>query len=363
MDQKEHFYIGTYTEPILFGTGELLQGKGEGIYCVELDCDRKELFVTGIVHGVKNPSFLTVTKDGAYVAAVNELKEYHGENGGSVSLFRTLDEHDKLEICDRKSTHGQDPCHVTVSENGEFVIVSNFTSGSICIYRICQDGTLMETDFIRHKGASVHAVRQKGPHAHSCITVKGSNKIIIPDLGIDKLMVYELNKSGKAILCSREVYSCPPGSGPRFGVFHPILPIFYVINELTSSIAVLQVNDATGQFNCLQEVSTLPVLCENICADIHVTGDGRFVYASNRGHDSITAFEVNLKTGTLSWLFNVPCGGKTPRSFAVDFTGRFLLAGNQDSDELVLFEIEGRTGELTEVNRLEIPNPVCICQR
>lgn len=361
MKRKQRFYTGTYTEPILFGTGEILDAKGEGIYLIELDCDKKTLSVEGVTNGVRNPSYLALSPDRSIVYAVNELKEYEGEEGGSVSAFRIIPESGKLELCDRKPTHGQDPCHVAVSEDGNFVIVSNFMTGSICVYRAGVGGKLEETDFIRHHGFSRNPVRQKGPHAHSCIRIKGTNRIMIPDLGIDKLMVYQIGSDGKAVLCDEAVFDCPPGNGPRFGEFLPGKDIFYLINELASSVSVLEYRRENGTFQCLQEIETLPEPCENICADLHVTGDGRFVYASNRGHDSITVFRVNPADSTLRRLFNVPCGGRTPRNFAIDSSGQFLLVGNQDSDEIVLFEIEQESGEIAERYRLGIANPVCIC--
>lgn len=361
MEQKQRFYVGTYTEPILFGTGEVLQGKGEGIYILELDRNEKTLEVSGVVKNVKNPSFLTVSRDGSYVFAVNELKQYGEEEGGSVSSFHVADEAGNLKLCDRKPTHGQDPCHVALSEDERFIVVSNFMTGSICVYEIGRSGNLTETDYVEHHGCSIHPIRQKGPHAHSCITVKGTDRIAIPDLGMDQLVVYQLTENGKAVSCEAETYACSPGSGPRFGEFHPRLPVLYLIEELASAVSVLKYERETGRFTCIQEISTLEKSCENICADLHITGDGRFLYASNRGHDSITVFGVNPADGTLKKCFNIPSGGKTPRNFALDHSGHFLLVGNQDSDCVVVYERSGETGALIEVSRIDIPTPVCIC--
>lgn len=357
----ERFYIGTYTEPIRFGTGEILKGKGEGIYRARFDEETSMLTVTGVIRGVKNPSYVAVNPDKTMVYAVNELKEYEGEEAGSISSFQIVNEEGDLRLVSQASTHGQDPCHVAVCGEGNRLVVSNFMTGSVCAYETGTDGVLKETDFVQHRGSSVHPVRQKGPHAHSCIRIPGTEKIIIPDLGLDKLMVYEIEEDGGLRFCREEVYDCLPGSGPRFGEFYEEKDIFYVINELASAISVLHYDRDEKRFEHIQQISTLPEECENICADLHMTPDRTFLYASNRGHDSITCFRV-LDDGRLKWESNVSCGGKTPRNFAVARSGGYLLVGNQDTDEVVIFQIDRQTGRLTEVSRCQVPTPVCLCQ-
>lgn len=351
------FYIGTYTEPILFGTGEVLYGKGEGIYSAELD-RKGVLKLTGLAAEARNPSFVAVSKDGRYLFAVGELKKYQGEEAGCVSCFRILDEQLGLQLADQRSTHGQDPCHVAVFQDK--LVVSNFMTGSVCCYEIGEDGRLMERAFVQHKGSGPDPVRQKGPHAHSCIGVPGMDRVIVPDLGLDRLMVYELEDGGGVRFREEESYRCLPGSGPRFGVFNKAGDRLYVINELGSALTVLNYSRDTGKMESIQQISTLPEPCENICADVHLTEDGRFLYASNRGHDSITGFRV-LEDGRLEQMCNIPCGGKTPRNFAIEPEGRYLLVGNQDTNEIVVFAIDGETGTLREVSRTKVPTPVCIC--
>ena len=355
---KQKFYIGTYTEPIRFGTGEILIGKGKGIYFSELNDDGK-LIVKDQVTKAANPSFLAVSSDGAYLCAVNELKEYNGEESGCISIFHIEDMEGRLMLTDMKPTHGQDPCHVAFCKNKK-IVVSNFMSGSICSYEVDRNGKLKEGSFIQHQGSSIHPIRQKGPHAHSCICIPETDKILIPDLGMDYLMVYEWKNDGSLKFCEEESYKCIPGSGPRFGEFSRKKDLLYVINELSSEIMVLQYHRNTGKMSSIQQISTLLNPCENICADLHITADGRFLYASNRGHDSITGFAVN-DNGKLDWLFNISCGGKTPRNFAIEPEGRYLLVGNQDSDEIVIFSINSQDGSLREVSRTKVPTPVCIC--
>lgn len=361
MENKQRIYVGTYTEPILFGTGEVLKGAGKGIYLLELDREEKKLSVISKKTGIRNPSYLTLSPDNQYLFAVNELKEYDGKPGGSVSSFRINKQDGGLHLIDVKPTRGQDPCHAAVIKKGKFLIVSNFMSGSICAYKIHENGKLQETDFSQHVGSGFYPERQKGPHAHSCIEATSSGRLLIPDLGIDQLMVYQISEAGVLGLCEDENYTCQPGSGPRYGEFHPTMDILYLIQELASSVSVLRYDRNRYRFESIQTISTLPEVCHNICADLHVTTDGKFLYASNRGHDSITAYRVDQKDGSLNMIFNYPCGGRTPRNFALDESERYLMVGNQDTDEIVLFEVDSETGYLKECCRVSVPTPVCLC--
>ncbi len=381
----QNYYIGTYTNPILFGTGEVLQGKGKGIYRAELDEEEQTLNILGVAAEAENPSYLAVSPDRKYLYAVNELKQYEQEDAGSVSSFRiirrpegagtyrtipcpegagtyrTTNASGDLELIDTTSTHGQDPCFVAACLDGSAVMVANFMTGSVCSYAVDEKGALHERSFVQHQGSSIHPVRQKGPHAHSCIPIPGTDKVLIPDLGIDKLVVYRVMQNGELLFCENEGYDCQPGSGPRFGEFLAGTDILYIINELESSISVLDYDRQSGTFVSIQQITTLPAACENICADLHITPDGQFLYASNRGHDSITSYKIQAD-GTLKWLANVPCGGRTPRNFAISESGKTLLVGNQDTDEIVLFAVDQTTGILTEGKHIPVPTPVCICR-
>lgn len=356
----QKYYIGTYTNPILFGTGEILQGKGKGIYRAELDEEERTLNILGLAAEAENPSYLAVSPDKKFLYAVNELKQYEREDAGSVSSFRITNNCGNLELIDRTSTHGQDPCFVVVCLDGKTVMAANFMTGSVCSYAADETGSLKEMSFMQHEGSSIHPVRQKGPHAHSCISIPGTDKVLVPDLGIDKLVVYQVMPNGELLCCEDEGYDCKPGSGPRFGEFLAGTDLLYIINELESSISVLDYDRQSGTFVSIQQISTLPAACDNICADLHITPDGQFLFASNRGHDSITSFKIQAD-GTLTWLANVSCGGRTPRNFAISESGKTLLIGNQDTDEIVLFAVDQTTGALTEGNHIPVPTPVCIC--
>ena len=361
----ETLFLGTYTEPILFGTGDILPGKGAGIHIARLD-DNGRLSEIGRVENVRNPSFLCFSPDNAFLYAVNELKEYEGKPEGAVSAFavETADGKTTLRFLNSRPTGGTDPCHVIAAPDGSHVYVSNFMSGSVAAFPVRADGTLGEaSDFIQYEGSSINARRQKSPHAHSLVFDPAGKRAFVPDLGTDKLMIYEPDfATGKLVPASPGFYSCAPGDGPRFLEFHPGGKWFYLINEIASSLSVIQYEAATGAMHLVQIVSTIPEGFDkeqNICADVHVTQDGRFVYASNRGHDSIAVFYVNPADGTLEWMGNVRCGGKTPRNFALSLSGEFLIVANQDTDNLLSFRIQP-DGCLVKVDAIAVPTPVCV---
>lgn len=359
-----HFYVGTYTQPILFGTGDIFQGKGKGIYYLSMDPVSGEFSIDGVTEPVKNPSYLCLSPDKRFLYAVNELKEFEGQSCGSVSAFSVCQKTGALTFLNSRPTGGTDPCHVNVNAAQTHVFVSNFMSGSVCVFPILEDGSLGEaSQFIQHEGSGVVEARQKGPHAHSLAFDQTQEHAFVPDLGIDKVMIYKTDFQ-KGLLTPSEppCYQAFPGSGPRHLEFHPSYRFCYLINEIASSISLL-VYDGRGSFTLEQTVDTVPSDCKagNICADLHLTPDGKYLYGSNRGHDSLASFAVDQETGRLTPLSLIPCGGKTPRNFCIEQSGRFLLVGNQDTDNIVVFRIS-QDGSLTKINEISLPSPVCIRQ-
>jgi 6-phosphogluconolactonase len=358
-------YIGTYTEPIRFGTGKILQGKGEGIYICRLDQTSGALELVGKTTGVTNPSYLAFDSTGCFLYAVNELKEYQDKPTGTVSAFAVDPKTGKLEFLNKKPTHGTDPCHVLVDQKRRYVFVANFMSGSVCVLPVLDDGSLGEaSDFIQHQGSGIDPARQKGPHAHSVTLDEAGRFAFVPDLGLDKLMAYTFDPK-RGMLEANEVpwVKMKPGAGPRHVAFHPGGRLAFLINELDSTLASLSYDGRKGTFNVLQIVPTLPegYHGESTCADIQVSPSGAFVYGSNRGHDSIVIYRINQRTGRLTCVGHQPTQGKTPRSFGVDPGGRFLLVANQDSDTIVTFKIEPKTGKLLPTGHtLPVPTPVCV---
>ena len=358
-------FVGTYTDPILFGTGKILQGKGEGIYVYRLDQSSGGLEFVSKTTGIANPSYLAFDATQKFLYAVNELKTYEGKPTGTVSAFAVDPTTGALQFLNRQLTHGTDPCHVVVDERRKHVFVANFMSGSVCVLPVRDDGSLGEaSDFIQHQGSSIDPVRQKGPHAHS-VTLDASNRYaFVPDLGLDKLMVYRFDpKRGMLEPNAVPWIKMKPGAGPRHVAFHPGGRFAYLVNELDSTVAALSYDGTAGTFEHLQTVPTLPEEFggASTCADIQVSPSGTFVYASNRGHDSIVIYRVDPLAGTLSYVGHEPTQGKTPRSFGIDPTGRFLLAANQDSDSIVTFRIDPDSGKLQPTGHVaKVPTPVCV---
>lgn len=357
-------FIGTYTEPILFGTGKVLQGKGEGIYVYRLDPSGALQFVSKTT-GIANPSYLAFDATGAFLYAVNELKRFEGEATGTVSAFAVDRSTGLLALRNRRRTHGTDPCHVAVDARRKHVFVANFMSGSVCVLPVQDDGALGEAcAVIQHQGSSIDPGRQAGPHAHS-VTLDRSNRFaFVPDLGLDRLMIYRFDPERGTLDANATPWlNAKPGAGPRHLSFRPDGRFAYLVNELDSTIAALSYHSGAGAFEPLQTVRTLPETFDgaSTCADIHVAPSGRFVYASNRGHDSIVIHRIDGVRGTLDYVGHEPTQGKTPRSFAIDPSGRLLLTANQDSDSIVSFRIDPDRGTLRPTGHVaHVPTPVCV---
>ncbi|MGM9521152.1 MAG: lactonase family protein [Oscillospiraceae bacterium] len=351
---KEYFFVGTYTEPILFGTGEVFKGKGEGIYLCRFE-DGQIQVLSKV--STRNPSYLCVDEDRQKIYAVNELKEYNGAFGGGLVQVEYRD--GSLQETARFETCGTDPCHVAAAPNGRFISVANFASGAITVFELDNKGNLTgERTLFQHKGSSADPKRQQGPHAHSTIFLESENLMFIPDLGLDAVKAYRYE--GSTVRPAPEFdFRVSAGCGPRTGEFTRDGKYFYLINELSSQVMCFACS--RGMMTAQGCVETLPDGVDktaNICSDLHITPDGRFLYASNRGHDSLCCYAIE-ENGGLRRLYHIPCGGRTPRNFAIDPAGQYLLVGNQDSDTISVFEIL-RDGQLEPRGTAEFPSPVCI---
>src|SRR5271157_1819394 len=362
---KMRVYVGTYTDPILFGTGEVFQGKGEGIYCYDLDPVTGQLRLSGTTTGVTNPSYLALDPAQRYLYAVNELKMFENAPTGTVSAFSVDAATGALTFLNRRPTSGTDPCHVVLARDGRLVFVANYMSGSVSVFPVARDGSLeAASDFIQHTGSSVDPKRQKGPHAHSTVLDAESRFALVPDLGLDKVLVYRIDRErGKLSANSSPWVQARPGAGPRYLAFHPNGKFVYLINELDSTIVAFSFNVDSGALQELQSVPTLPgdFHGASSCADLQVTPAGTFLYGSNRGHDSIVIYGIDPATGMLRYVGHESTRGKNPRSFAIDPTGAFLIAANQSSDNLVTYRMNGKTGGLEATGTsVDVPTPVCV---
>jgi 6-phosphogluconolactonase len=364
MQKELLIYVGTYTEPIRFGTGKILEGKGEGIYLFKMDLSSGLLTHRMTIKDVVNPSYLALSPDTRFLYAVNELKIYEGKPSGAVSSFLVDPDTGAIAFLNKKPTGGTDPCHVCVNDAGTHIFVSNFMSGSVSVFPILKDGSLGDASFcIQHAGSSVDPRRQQGPHAHSLTLDRLNRFAFVPDLGIDKVMVYKFEESrGYLEPASVPLIKAAPGAGPRHFEFHPEGKFAYLINELASTMTAYSYDEEKGTMEELQTVPTVPkdFHGENTCADVHVAPSGGFIYGSNRGHDSIVIFAIDQRTGRLEYIGHESTRGKTPRNFAIDPTGKFLLAANQDSDTIVTFGIDPVTGILEEMSTTRVPTPVCV---
>ena len=349
-------YVGTYTS-----------GQSEGIYTYRMNVETGELKRIGSTKAV-NPSFLTINAGNGirrYLYAVNEVKDFGGKSSGAVSAFSIDSRTGSLNFLNQQASMGADPCHVIVDRTGRFAIVANYTGGSVSVFPIQRDGNLgPASDVAQHHGSSVNKDRQEGPHAH-CVILDCSNRhAFASDLGLDKVMIYRFDaKAGKLRPATEPWVQLEPGAGPRHLTFHPNGKYFYVINELNSTLTAFIYDPLNGRLRSMQTVSTLPkdYSGPNNCADVHVSPSGKFLYGSNRGHDSIVVFAVDENTGQLEYLEHASTGGKTPRNFTIDPAGRFLLAANQGSDSIVTLGIDQQTGRLKSTGHMaEVPAPVCL---
>ncbi|MCI0748471.1 MAG: lactonase family protein [Verrucomicrobia subdivision 3 bacterium] len=348
-------FLGTYT-----GT------KSKGIYVSRLDRITGALSTPQLVAETKNPSFLALHPNGKFLYAVGEVADYQGKKAGSVSAFSIDRKTGKLTALNQQSSGGDGPCHLVVDRAGKHVLVANYGGGSVAAIAIKRDGSLGEqTAFIQHTGKSINPARQQEPHGHSINLDKENRFAIAADLGLDKLLVYRFDqKSGNLGTNDPPFATVKPGAGPRHFAFHPKGHRAYIINELHCTVTAFEYDAKSGVLTESQTISTLPpreeVQRSYSTAEVQVHPSGRFVYGSNRGHDSIVVYALD-QNEELNYVENEPTQGRTPRNFGIDPSGKFLLAANQNSDNVVAFRIDEKTGALTPAGQsVEAPTPVCV---
>jgi 6-phosphogluconolactonase len=352
-------YLGTYTEKRPDGGGS------KGIYRARLDQATGKLGPITLAAELENPSFLAVSPDRRFLYAVAEVgvPDAHGEPNGGVAAY-SIAADGSLTLIYRVPSLGADPCHVLVSRSGRTVAVANYSSGSTATFHIDAKGALGKATRDVHAGHGPVTERQKEPHAHSVNFSPDDSLLLSCDLGADRVYVYRHDARTGAIRPHAPPFvGLEPGAGPRHLALHPSGRYAYVIAELSNSIACFAWNAKNGTLRQMQTISTLPFgyTAPSSTAEIVVHPNGRFVYGSNRGHDSIASYAVNAKDGRLTLLAHTPTGGKAPRSFAIDPSGRWLVAANQLSDSLVSFRIDQGTGALTPTGAsAALPRPVCV---
>lgn len=350
-----NIFVGTYTD---------YEGsQSKGIYAYQMDSNSGQLKFESVIKGVANPSFLEIHPQQNLLYAVNEVESFNGQPEGGVSAFSINPTSGELTLLNKQFSYGTDPCYISIEKTGKFALVANYTSGSVAILPIQPDGRLgASTDVVQHSGSSIHPERQTSPHAH-CILPDPTNRFAIAvDLGIDKLLIYRMDLEDGKLHLQAEV-KVHAGAGPRHLTFHRNRHTAYLINELDSTIVAYRYHSETGIFEELQSLSALPrdFNGENLCADIHVSPNGKYLYASNRGHDSIVCFQIDQSSGGLSYINHTSTEGELPRNFAIDPSGTFLLVANQKTNNIVTFKIDPASGQLFKTGyQVEVSMPVCV---
>ncbi len=356
-DDELTLYIGTYTS----GSSN----PGEGIYIYRMNEKTAELSHYKTVTGITDPSFLAVDSKRRYLYAVNEVEQFEGKASGSVSAFSIDKKTGDLNLLNKQSTSGGSPCHLIVDEKGNYVLVANYSGGSIAVLPISEGGSLgMPGNVVQHRGSSVNKDRQTGPHAH-CIEFDKSNRYALAvDLGLDKILVYKFDKKSGQLLANKvPSIDVSPGDGPRHLTFHPNGKFVYVINEVSNTIIAFVYEKDDGTLKRVQTVATLPLgfSGRSWTAEIAISESGKFLYGSNRGHDSIVSYSIDEDSGHLSYIEHVSTQGKHPRHFTIAPNGKFLLVANRDSDSIVSFRIDKDSGRLSPTGQItSVPKPVCL---
>ena len=346
-------YVGTYTNKT-----------SKGIYTLDLELAAGKLSEPRLAAEATSPSFLAIHPTGKYVYAVNEVPTFNGEKTGSVTAFAIDGSDGKLTQLNAQPSAGTGPCHISLDKEGKFALVANYAGGSVAVLPIDPDGKLRApSSSVRHTGSGPNPQRQKEPHAHS-INLDAQNKFAFAaDLGLDKILVYKFDGTSGALSPNDPAHATlAPGAGPRHFAFHPTGKFAYANNELTSTVTAFTYDATKGALSEIHTLSTLPHEVKgNSTAETVVHPSGKFVYVSNRGHDSIATFSIDAQSGKLTAVGHQSTGGKTPRNFNIDPTGTFLLAANQSSDSVVAFRIDQATGALTPTgSTTTIGSPVCV---
>ncbi|WP_249435807.1 lactonase family protein [Paenibacillus sp. Marseille-Q4541] len=341
-------------DEVLFYTGTYSTAEEPGIFLIAASKESGEMRIVNQMNGIGQPSFVALHPNGEKLYAVSEKGE------GELFTYQIDASTKELHLLDRKSTEGADPCYVSVDTEGRYVLVANYSSGSVSVYKLDESGLPVEMSAkIQHVGEGFRKDRQEGPHAHSILPSSDGHFVFVCDLGLDQLIVYR-NEDGK--LSTHYELKLPAGSGPRHLVIHPSEKFAYIVGELNSTVTALTYNKNRGEFQITHHISTREKAAqdENTGADIRVSPCGRFLYVSNRGDDTIALFHINEETGALTAEERVSTGGKTPRNFNL-LEGGLLLAANQGTNNLVSFRIDSETGRLTQTGfELELTAPVCI---
>lgn len=340
---KETIYLGTYTK-----------GNSEGIYEIVLNTETKRLEEAKLVAKIGNPTYLALSNKKDILYAVSKT-----EKGGGIAAFKKNSDATFEKISELIEENAAPPCYVAYDADRSLVYTTSYHDGFVSVYKTDTNGSLTLTDVKQHDGSSVHENQEKA-HAHYMNLTPDRNYVVACDLGTDKVYTYKVSEDGKLDLAV--TYKANPGTGPRHLVFHPNGKFAYLVGELTSEIVVLAYNAADGSFKTVQTVSSIPDTHTtfNSGSAVSVTEDGRFLYSSNRGHNSIAVYAINEHGDSIERIQLIASEGDTPRDFALDPTEQFVVVGHQSSDKLTLFERNAETGLLSLLQK-DVYAPECVC--
>ncbi len=351
---QDLLYIGTYTD-----------GGAKGIYVYQFDRKTATVKLVERTGDLESPSYLTIHPNGKFLYSVNRGKVIQDKKWGSVSAYSIDTSTGQLEHLNDQPAFGSEACYISTDSRGRLAFVANYSTGNVTVYPIKNNGTLGTiSDSRQHTGGSINLSRQKGPHAHCAFVSPDDKHLYVVDLGLDKIKTYEIDYAQEKLIPKPESDGVTEsGTGPRHIAFDQQGKYAYVIEELASSIRVFARDPESGALNPIQDVRTIPddFTDTNYCADIHIDPSGRYLYGSNRGHDSLAIFKINGEDGTLEKAGYQSVSGKWPRNFLIDPKGEFIFVVNQNSDNLVIFKLDPSTGNLTQLsNTPSIPKPVCV---
>ena len=345
-------YVGTYSD-----------GTSKGIYRFSLDLETGKATAPVLAGEAKNPSFLALHPNGRYLYAVSEIDSFGGAPTGSVIAFAIDSKTGDLTKLDEVASEGTGPCHLIVDKGGRNVLVANYGGGTVAVLPIGPDGRLGKASSVRrHEGKGKDASRQDKPHAHGIYLDAAERFALAPDLGADRVFVYAYDAQ-KGALEPHGAGVLEPGSGPRHLAFHPSGRFAYVINELSSTVSAFGYDADKGELTPIQTLSALPkgFAGTSYTAEIEVSPDGRFLYGSNRGHDSLAVFQVDAASGRLTAAGHVPIGGSWPRHFKIEASGRVLIAAHQRGGTVGFFRLDPKTGEPSPLGAaVAIDRPACV---
>lgn len=352
---KEILYIGTYS-----------QNDSQGIYVLDFDRSTLSASILQTIHDKNSPTFLALHPSKKYLYAAYREGKNAEDSNGTIASYAIDKRTGRLSLINQVSSAGASPCHISVDPTGKVVFVSHYQGGNLATFKVAPSGAISDAvSVIQHQGSSVHPNQTK-PHMHAMIPSLDGKWVYASDLGIDQILKYEVNPKKGSVKKDPEIFPVKAGSGPRHFVLHPDLPYAYSVEELSNTVGIYTVDPKNGDLLLLDRIEMLSPEIQtdyNAAADIHLSVDGNWLYASNRGQDNLAIFQVDSETGLLSKMGHVSSGGQHPRNFKVDEKGELILVANMESDNIVIFKIPEETGIPTPTGKsISIPRAVFIEQ-